>query len=869
MSRVLLWLASRLVPADRRREWLEQWRAEVWALEHPGTPTAPRRATLRFVAGAVPDALVEAVHGWREGWSFAGLAADVRDTWRAARRTPATTLLSVGIMAVGAAATATIFSLADAVLFRPPPGLEDPARLVQIGRKDAASFDNFSYPNYQDLRDGLADVLDLAGWANTRVVAGDGLDAEELPAQAVTAGFFRVTGVALTGGPGLVGADELAFDGRAEAVVSAAFWRAHDAEIVANGGHVRLNGRSFRVVGVTPDGFIGVDAGIPAPAVWLPLLAVGAGDARERLTERGWSWLQIVGRVRPDVSMSAARDATLAVHARLAERFAPTIGDTVTFVEGVGLAPPDRALADRLLGVFMAVALLVLVVAAANVTGLQFSRHVARRHELAVRRALGASRRRVLRALFVEQALLAAAGGSLAFLVTYWTTGWLRLALPYEVAIAFGPTARLLAFAVGASVSASTAVGLWPLLRVIGQGGHEALRARRPASGRLRVGRVLVGLELAIAALVLTLAGLLVRSALQATRVAPGFDVSHTLVVSLRRQPNRTTPSSVVMEAAERRLRGVPGVTAVGVATSVPVADPQSSRVLLPPGAEYDPNARRMPVIAAGADPGFFEVLGLDAIEGRVLDAGDRIGVEVPAVVNEAFARRMFPGARAAGQVLSSGPATYRIVGVVTQTALRSLRDRELPAMWTPLDDRGEFPSRLLVRTTAPPAASTAAVRAALAPLADDILVRRIEPLAPLVTASVGDTLLAARLTMVFGLGTLMMAVVGLYGLSSAQVSARRYEIGVRLALGAAPNAVTRGVMAAAARTALVGSGAGVAAGCLAGPPLQALLFDTDPVDPLVMAATTLLLSLAAIIAAAGPARRAGRTDPLVVMRTD
>ncbi|HSC25636.1 MAG TPA: ABC transporter permease, partial [Vicinamibacterales bacterium] len=765
--------------------------------------------------------------------------------------------------------TATIFSLADAVLLRPPPGLADPARLVQIGRKDAANFDNFSYPNYRDLREGLADVVDLAGWANARVVAGEGLDAEELSAQVVTVGFFQVAGVALTVGPGLAGSDDAAFDARAEAVVSAAYWRTHGPAIRAADGHLRLNGRMFRIVGVAPDGFVGVDTGSRAPAVWLPLLAVGAGNVRERLSERGWSWLQIVGRLRPGVSMTVARDATVAVHARLAQSYAPTIGETVTFVEGVGLDPPGRTLAVRLLGVFMAMAVLVLVVAAANVAGLQFSRNLVRRHEFAVRLALGASSRRLLRALLVDQALLAATGGSLAFLLTYWTTGWLRAVLPYDVAVAFGPTPRLLAFAIGASVVASTALALWPLVGVIGVDGTDALRARRLEAGKLRAGRLLVGLELAISALVLTLAGLLVRSALHATRVDPGFDVDRTLVVSVRRQPNRTTASSVVMEAARQRLRGVPGVTAVGVATSVPVADPQGSRVIMPPGAVYDPNAERMPVIAAAADAGFFDALGLAAVDGRVLDAGDRIGDEVPVVVNEGFARRVFPAARATGQVLTSGSVTYRIVGVVAQTSLRSLRDGALPAMWTPLDDRGEAPSRLIVRTDNAPDASVAAVRAALEPLADEILVRRIDMLAPLVAASMDDTLLAARLTVLFAAGALLMAVVGLYGLSSALVSARRYDLGVRLALGAEPHLVTRGVVATSLSTALVGSVFGLTAAWLAGAPLRALLFEVDAADPLTMLATVAVLSLASIIAVAGPAHRAGRTDPLVVMRTD
>lgn len=860
MSRVLVWLAARIVPGARRAEWIERWQAELWVVAHE---REHRLAGLSLAAGAFPDALAEFVDGWRDGWSWDGLIADVRDAWRAARRAPALTLTGIAILGLGAASAATIFSLADALLLRPPPGLDAPDRLVQIGRKDAASFDTFSFPNYLDLRDGLAESVTLAAWANTAVVVGDGAGAEVVRAQQVSTNYFSVVGAAIAAGPGFSTVTPAA--GGRELVVSDSFWRRHGQPAV--GTELAVDGQAYRIAGVALPGFVGVDAGSGAPHLWVPISSATLDDFTERRVERGWSWLRIVGRLAPGTSMAAAREATVAVHRRLAEAHAATIGDTVTFAEGVGLDPPSRALAGQLIATFMAAALLVLAVATANVAGLQLSRNLGRRHELAVRLSLGASRRRVFRTLLVEQALWAVVAGAVAFAQTWWTSAWLLTLLPYDIAVPPGPTPRLLLFALVASVLATTVIGWWPLATAVRSVPADILRTRHADPRRQRLGQVLVGLELAVTAVLLCLTVLMARSVMRATDADPGFAPDGVVALNLRLLPGRSADGASVMADALARVRALPGVTTAAFATSLPVVDPQSSRVLMPPGAAYAPDPARVVAVSANVSDGFFSALGLPIAAGRPLEARDRVGAEVPAVINASLASALFAEAPAVGRTFDAGPVVYRVVGVAAQTSLRSLRDRQLPAMWLPLDARGEWPARLIVRTTASSNTATDLIRGALEPLQGDLMVRDVTPLAPLVARSLGNTVLMAQLATVFGGLALLISAVGMHAVSSAQVQRRRHEIGVRLAVGAVPATVVRGMLRVAVLTAAAGCVVGVAGIVLAEAQLRAFLFDVQAADPIAIAVTLGVLSAVSIAAVIGPAVRAGRTDPLIVMR--
>lgn len=874
MSPLILRLAALLVPRVRREEWLEQWRAELWALDADTDVGGGRWGRTRFALGAVPDALAEAAAGWREGWSLAGLAADARAGWRALARAPVTSLATALIVGAGTAATATVFSLADATLIRAPRGVTDPDTLFQLGRHDAASFDNFSVPNLLDLQAGLTGVADLAAYANRQVVVGEGADARIVPVQAVTPGYFRVLGVSIDNGPGLTPAPANTIGRSAEAVASRAFVRKH-ARLIDNGGTLAINGVRHRVVGVADADFAGAEIGTARPELWVTPAAIRGGDPAVWEAERGNSWLWMIGRRHPGVSLEEARAAARTVHASLAAAHPGLVGETITVVDGIGLRPADRAVAERLVGAFLGVAALVLLVAASNAAGVQVARALDRRRELTVRVSLGASRPRVLRGLLVEQALLALAGAGAAFVLTYWSTAWLRASLPYDLSASFGPDVRLLLFALAAAVGVTALVAAVPLWRVAGGAVQRGVRDGGQTHSRQRIGTALVVAQLAVSSALLIVGGVLTRSLLAAAQADPGFSTERVLTVSLRAMPGATGDPAVLVDDIRRRIAEVPGVAAVAAADALPVVSPQSTRAVATPDAAYDPDARRVPAVSAAVDPALFEVLGLTARHGRLFTPDDAAmaraaaGDPVPAVVTASLADRLFGERSAVGQLIQSGPLVARVVGVVDPLAVRSVRDSRTPAMWTPFDPARDTPAEIAVLTRGASAAVADEIRAALAPLSSSAIVRDIAPLSARVAASLSSTLAGARVTAAFGLTALAIAVVGLFGVVASRVARLRREFGVRLALGARPATLVRAVLVWALVPAVAGAMLGIGVVAAGQRQIAPLLFGVSALDPLVVLLTVAVMSATALVSALGPARRAARTDPLVVIRAD
>lgn len=869
LARRILRLAAWWVPAPRRREWLERWEAELWTLEASRTPGAEPSA-LRFATGALPDAILEWTHGWREGWSLRGWSGDVRDTWRRSRRAPLAALASVLVMGLGASAATALFSAVDAILLRDPPGLTDPGRLAQIGRGDATRFDNYSYPTYRDLAGGLASVADIAAWANGRVLVGRPPDASLDTVQYVSANFFAVVGAIVRDGPGLPASDAAGTADPA-AVVSDAYWRTHAADIGARGGFVTVNGRSVRVAGVAPPGFVGVYAGHAAPVMWV-VLAAANGPGGDRLQQRDLSWLWLVARRRPGVSIAALRSAATVVYRRLDAADPGSLGSAITVVDGVGLRPAERQVATAGALALMGVAGLVLVVAAANVAGLEWARARADERTMAMKLSLGATRARIVRGLLVEQALFSAAGGMTAFAISYWGTGLVRAVLPYDIAVAFEPDARLLAFAVLATALSGVAVSFVPLWRVARPNLVGVLkRGGTGSAGRSWSGAMLVVTELALSVALLASALLLVRSLGEAGRANPGFDPAGVIVLSFRRERTGRDPAAMAAEAGEivARARAVPGVTRAGLATAVPLDGPQSSGSVRPLDAGDDLSARPPIAIFNDVDAGFFDTLRISLVEGRTFDAGDRADAAPVGIITQALADRLWPGADAVGQTLVSRGQNIRVVGVVGDIKTRSLREPSSPALFLPLAQSSDAPSYLLVGASGSTDDVAANVRRALAPLASRVVITRVEPLAPLVVASLAGTAMAARVAIALAGIALVLAAAGLYGMSASRVASRRREFGVRLALGADRGSIVGLVVRESGWLALAGAAGGLALTLAASALLRRLLFHVSVQDPRAVAATLAVLGGVTLLAAIVPARRASRVDPVTILKTE
>jgi predicted permease len=866
MSGLIIRLASLLVPGARRAEWRERWYAELWVLDEAAKGSMQPIGRLSFAMGVWPDAFAEHLDGWREGWSLAGLSADVRDGWRVGLRAPLLTIITIAILGVGTTAATTIFSLADRVLLQPPPGIVNAGELVQIGRHSPTRFDNFSYPNFTDLAAGLDGTIALAGYTATTALVGVGAAAEVLPVQAITRNYFRVLGTPVAHGPGLTPGDDAGYTHSDEVIVSAHYWRDHGDAIRAAGGALILKGRTFRVVGVAPEGFVGADPGRALPAAFVPLAAVRGPENAEVFLQRDNSWIWVVGRRHPGVTEATARTAVESVHARILADSGPAVGETITVDGRVGFRPNDRAEANSLVSALFAIAALVLVIACANVTSLQVARAIRRRREMAVRLSIGASRLRLLRALLVEQGMLAAAGAALAFALTFATTRWLKGALPYEIGVSFGPNLRVLSFALIAGVGASLVVALWPLARVARAAPLTVVKAEAAGPVHHRSSAVLLVAQAALSALLVTTGGLFLRSTIAAGAVQPGFDPNRTLVVALR--DGGSADQALARQRLVDRLAALPGVDAVGLASSLPIVEGQARRgISPPPDAALD--VPFLQVVTTYVDAGYFDALGLPIVEGRPFEQDEGTADELPAVITGSLARMLSPGRTALGLRFTSGPLHLRVVGVTAPVGLQSLRNLDALGLWLPASATNRPATYVLLRTRIGPAAMVSSVREASAALSSEVVAREVTPLAPRIAASMSEVVTATQVTITFALVALLITAAGIYGVAAAQVVRRRREFGIRLALGETPSQLIRRVLRTAVAIAGTGTAFGVATSVLAGPQLGRFLFNVDAADPVVLVTTAGTLVLVAAASAIGPACRASRIDPIAAIKDE
>lgn len=854
----LVRLASSIVPVDRRREWIEQWHAELWALATGGASAWSQR---RFVVGAVIDATVEVVHGWREGWSLSGFIADCRQSLRRMRREPAASITAIVVAAAGAAAATSLFALFDAALLRTPPGIARPAELLQVGRDGADKFDNFSYPNFRDLADGVAPQVALAAYGTGTAVVGSAADAQAVDVQFATGNFFDVTGVALQQPTGRWPIDE---HGPAAVVVSDRYWREHSSTIEANGHTVLIDGNVTPVAGIAPAGFAGLSIGAPPPVMWLPL------SANERATfvnaERGWSWLSVVGRRAPDVSFEVAKSAIDTTHARLARNYRNTIGETVTVTKDLGFRPADRQEASRIFALLMGGACLVLLVAAANLTGLQLARGMADQRASAIRVSLGASRARLVRAALVDQMWLSALGGLAAWVLAQWMTTAIRNMLPYDMAVEFAPGARTLVFALVVPTLLGALVAVVPSLRALRPDLANVMhRSSRTTTSSARGATVLLVAELALSTALLIGAGLLLRGLAVTARVNPGFDAGNVSIIALRRQPG-ARPAAEVRAALLTQLQAVAGTQSVGLATRLPIAQSQSTRSLFAADAAYDPDARPLALVTNSVDRGFFDALRIAVPADLRWPTTPMREADWPFIVTTNAVSRLWPTSTDT-RVVSNGQVRLRLAATVADVRTRSLSGAIPPAMFVPIALTDDVPSFVFVRTGRAPTDAAVAFRAALAPLSSDVIVRDIGPYEPMLVASLSETVVAARLGVPLAAVAMMLAAIGLYSAMSRRVAGRRREIGVRLALGAQPARIARAEVAAAIRLSLPSMAIGIALIVVASPVLSRVTLGITWRDPLVVPLSAAVVLGATLVAAFVPARRASRIDPLTACR--
>jgi putative ABC transport system permease protein len=825
--------------------------------------------------------------------------ADLSHGVRWLRRHARFAVLSTLIVAIGVGGATAIFSVADAVVLRPLPyGEADRLFVIQEHDQPRDVRGPASYPAFADWRDRSRSFEAFAATTAERLevtLTGRGEPAV-LAAAAVSGEFFDLLAVSPIAGRTLQPGDDR--PGATAAVLSQSLWRERfggDPDVI--GLAIVLEGRPHTIVGIMPSAFAypdGVDVWLAMRAEEPLLSAAIAGRLFEDIGA-GVSWLTVIGRLREGVSIDAARDELTGMWRRMYRRSLTGI-DTSAVEPGVidsfiaGHAAAPIALTDIVLGpirpsvlaVFGA-SLLVLLITCANVAGLLLSTSMERRREFAMRRALGASRSRLIRAALVETLLLALLGAAMGVLVAWWATRSVGLLAPPELPRAdqIAINARVLGFAALATLLVTIVAALAPVVLVRQATVDGLIRAasNRVVQSRGRARPILVVAEVALAVVLLAGAGLMMRTLVNLREVPLGFEAASVLTVELAPRGERYVPGPALRRYYEEllaRVRTIAGVDATAVVTRHPLWSTQGYDWPFTVEGQPAEDAWRNPpmnLLAISAD--YFTTMGIRLAAGRGFTNADRDGQPGVVVVSQSFARRAWPGGTAVGKrvkmPLPDTPYSQQwltVIGVVADARYRELERTRLDVYVSHLQAAIPLNS-LMVRTRIDPATLTSAVRAAVRAIDPDVPVVSAMRMSDVVDASLARRRFTASLFSAFALVALTLAALGLYALLAHGVTSRVREIGIRLAIGARPVDVRREV----ARRGLGLTGAGLVLGLGAalagGRMVESLLYGVGARDPLTLTVATLTLVAAAALGSVLPAVRASKVDPAIVLRDE
>lgn len=797
------------------------------------------------------------------------IAADIRYALRTLVRTPGWTLTALLTLAIGTGSNAAVFSFVDALLFKPAPGVRDGRSLVSVFTSDFSSgpYGGSSYPDFISIRRDTTAFHSLAAAHASTVAPLRAADrADRVRVARVTGGYFDLLGVQPLAGR-LLAEIDCAPDAAPTVVISASLWdRTFGGTPSIVGQTVWVDGRPYTIVGVAARKFAGIDAVAPID-VWAPLIPRSNAPA-----ERGDRGLAIVGRLREGVTLAQAQAQIDTVADRLARDYPatnlgtleqPNVARPMRVVETTRIHPRTRGQVVELAAVLMSGVGLVLLLACANVASLLLARGTARTRELAVRRALGASGRRLVRQLVTETAVLAGGSSLLGVLLAVWTADLLPSFLPPEIAASIDatPGLRTVGFALLLATAAALLVGITPALRAVQPSLVASLRGgagniAEHGSSRLRT--FLVAAQVAIACVLLISAALLAQSVRKQLRADLGFSTRDALLANIELPSTLSSSAGLaVYEAGLARVRALPGVQQAAWARTLPLSR-ASRRGLRPEG--YTPwPGEDLELHMNIVTPAYFETLGVPIVAGRAF--GDQDAARL-VVVNEALARRFFNLAAVGRHLTDSGGRQLEIVGVARNGRNLTVAEEAPPTVFYSLSQEYSPRMSLIVRTAGASERLADSVRQAVRATSTDAAVFRVVTLVDHVEEALAGERLSAALLSICGLVAATLAGVGLYGALAYLVGRRTREIGIRLALGAQP----RGLLLLIARHGLAVAASGIVAGLVTAVGvttlLRSMLYGIGTVDLPTYGMVAAALLLVAAVAAYLPARRAIRIDP-------
>lgn len=839
---------------------------------------ARRQALIRF------GGIAQAHDAYAERQGLPGLESLLRDVHYSVRSlvrnrlVTAVAILSIGL---GIGSNTTIFSVVSRFVLRPAP-VGDPRTLLSlhIMHDGDRCCNPFPWPVFSDLREQATEFSDVAAYYDLVPASiSGGSEPERVWGQGVTPNFFRVALLQMVMGAGFSNVDEKV----PVVVLSERLWKRRfnsDKDMI--GKAVILSGHAFTVTGIAPGAFHSIDQIVDAE-FWIPLgmtpelaASLPPHDSRE------YHWLSVIGRVRPGQSREHVAAQLSTIADRLAVSYPATDkGNHFVFEQAGSLPPFARSMALMFLTALSTVVLLLLAIAAFNVANLLFAQAINRQREMAVRLALGATRGRLLRLVLLESLLLGLGGGTLGVLLSLWSTGALssiRMPAPIPLNIQVSIDGRTLVYTFLISVLCGLLLGVAPAWAASRPRVASALKADAgfaAAGGRFHARNVLVVAQVAMAVVLLALTGLFLRSLESASEINIGFRTRGLLLLHVDPRLNGYSPSktNAFLEQLRERAAALPGVDAA-VCSDVPFlsgGNRSDGFTVVGRAEKGDPSVPIADLYMV--TPGYFDALGIPALAGRDFSHEIANGPRV-AVINKAFAERIFAGTDPIGQRVDGGGWTYQIIGVVGNAKSRTLGEDTRAILYRSLDqslanDPSGMGYTLIVHTPGDPAGLAGALRREVYKLDPDMAVYNLETMDEHVRAAYVLPRVAAMLFGIFGGIGLVLATVGLYGVMSFAVARRTREIGIRMAMGARPAAVLRLVLGRGLTLTFTAVALGWPAAWMLAKLSSSFLYGIRPHDAMTFTLVPAVLVLAALVAAWIPARRAASINPTQALRME
>ena len=802
-------------------------------------------------------------------------------------KNPGVTLVAVITLALGIGANTAIFSGVSAFLFRPlpVPAGNELIRPMEMSENRGLA-DEFSYPDFLDYRAQSTSFEGLS--AECMIPAA--IDSENQTnvswGQAVSANYFDVVQVQPILGRAFYADEDKTTGANPVLILSHSFWQRRfggDPGIV--GKTVRVNDRPYQVIGVAPESFVGTKFAL-AMDFWTPMSMIEEIDRSPKLlTNRGSHWMNALGRLKPGVSLAQASAEMTAIAGRLNEaypddRAKDTQAKVVTesegrFAEMGGIFRSAGAIAMAIVG-------LILLIACANVANLMLARAAARRKEIGIRLALGASRTRLIRQLLTESMLLALLGGGLGLLLAVWVTKLMNGFVPIlEYTIVkdlFAVDSRALWFTLVVSLVTGLVFGLAPALQSSNPEVVPVLKGVPETVGKRGFGRIslrngLVVTQVALSFTVLVCGGLFIKSFRKAQTMDPGFNNPNGLIVSLNPQLVGYDDEHArnFYEQLVERTQSLPGVEAAGLAQLLPLGDSSNwNGPVLREGETLPRGAGGLSIMVNVVGSGYFRTMQIPFREGRDFDNRDQTKTQRVVIINQKMAEMLWPGESAVGKRITLGTSRtdpWEVVGVVKTGMYRALAEDPKPFLYYPLTQRQPSSMSLVIRSSVDPRNLVSAVRNEVQTLDRRVPISAVKTMSDHLTYALWAPNMAATFSLAFAVLAVLLSAVGLYSVMAYVVSQRTREVGIRMALGA-----NRGhVLKMITKQGMWLAGLGVVIGLLLAlglvRVLSSVLIGVSGYDLGIFVLVPLLLAVVALLACYLPARRATRVDPLVALR--